>query len=214
MDALQNTTYYINQRQEMRGFLPGSAQRILDVGCGEGLFGEYFVQQQKEVWGIEPHEPSAAAAAKRLTKCVHGGLPEALLQVPDAYFDVITFNDVLEHLTDPWAALKAVSVKLKSDGVVVTSIPNVRYIGNLMELLFQGDWRYREYGILDRTHFRFFTQKSMVRLFEESGYRVERVEGINKASTLKLRLMSALTLGRMNDTRYLQFAVVAKKSNV
>ena len=81
--------------------------------------------------------------------------------LPDNNFDVVIFNDVLEHFENPWAVLENVKTKLNASGVVVASIPNVAYITNLVELILKKDWRYKpEGGILDKTHLRFFTKKS------------------------------------------------------
>ena len=75
-----------------------------------------------------------------------------------------------------------------------------------------GEWRwdYADEGILDRTHLRFFTRSSMVRLFEEAGYPVESTQGINPTGSLKFKVVNLLTLGRWADMRYLQFACVAR----
>ena len=95
----------------------------------------------------------------------------------------------------------------------MASIPNLRQIDNLVHILQDGDFRYEPLGIRDRTHLRFFTRKSIVRLFEESGYRVERIEGINEdwwsPSSLWRRLGFRIFRKYLEDTKYTQFAVLA-----
>ena len=76
------------------------------------------------------------------------------------YFDFIIFADVLEHLKDPWAVLKNVTNFLTSSGFIITSIPNVRNYTTIINLV-KGYWPYRERGIHDKTHLRFFTFKNI-----------------------------------------------------
>ena len=125
-------------------------------------------------------------------------------------FDAIVCNDVLEHLYDPWKVLADVRPLLRPNGCVVASIPNIRYYPVFSELIVDADWHYKEDGVMDWTHIRFFTRKSLCRLFESSGYRITRLEGLNATSFgFKWNLINKLTRGRLDDTRYRQFACVA-----
>jgi hypothetical protein len=101
---------------------------------------------------------------------------------------------------------------LSPAGVLVSSIPNFRYISNLItEVLFEGEFRYKpEGGILDDTHIRFFTTKSICRMFNEQGYEVLIHEGIRPCKSWKEKLFVNLTFGFLKDARYKQFATVAK----
>src|SRR5262249_12512675 len=94
-------------------------------------------------------------------------------------FDCIVFNDVLEHMIDPYSALVYAKESLVPNGRVVASIPNVRYFDNVWSLLIDGSWEYCDAGILDRTHLRFFTKKSIESMFVDLGYDIEVLKGIN-----------------------------------
>ena len=72
------------------------------------------------------------------------------------------------------------------------------------------DWRYEDKGILDNTHLRFFTRKSIERLFKDTGYDVVRIGGINRYTYWKFNLLNFFLLNKINDFRYGQFAIVAK----
>ena len=84
----------------------------------------------------------------------------------------------------------------------------------LWELLVTKDWKYRQEGILDRTHLRFFTEKSVRRLFVEAGFVIARESGINDVFNpvrrMILRTAGLLTLGYYNDIGYRQFGILAR----
>lgn len=211
-DSLQKeqTGYYNQTRSEMLAFVPSTAKSVLEIGCGNGEFSRAIQQKfGAEVWGVEPNTSAAAQANKHLNKVLCGSIENNIDNLPNSHFDCICMNDVIEHLLDPWQVLLSLRIKLRSKGVVIASIPNVRHYENLSNLLFNSDWRYTEAGTLDRSHLRFFTPKSMQRLFEEAGYSIQQITGIRGSRKFKLKILSFLSAGNLWDIRYSQFAVVA-----
>lgn len=205
------TGYYDNIRPEMLHYLPSNAQRVLDVGCGDGAFAQVVKKQlNAEVWGIEYTESGAENAAKVLDKVFSGPCENVLNQLPNQYFDAVYFNDVLEHLVDPYMVLEVIKTKLSPNGVIISSIPNVRYFKTFLRVVFLKDWKYEDYGIMDKTHLRFFTGKSIKRMYEELGYEIVKHEPINKSKSLKPYLINLLLLFTHLDIRALQYATVAK----
>ena len=111
-------------------------------------------------------------------------------------FDVILLLDVLEHLLDPWIVLKKlVEHNLNVNGSIIVSLPNIRHYSALFPLLFKGEWKYQKSGILDKTHFRFFTKKSCLELFARSGLRSVRSILIPVDITKKQKLFNLITMG-------------------
>ena len=208
--------YFQIQRHEMLEYIPKSVSILLDVGCSSGSFGQLIkATHSVEVWGIEPNKSAAEIASQTLDKVICGAF-DSSLNLPEQSFDCIVFNDVLEHLVNPKDALTYCQQLLKNKGVIVASIPNVRYFDNIWNLLVKKDWEYTESGILDKTHLRFFTNKSIVSTFDAAGYEVELIEGINPLERIhpyllkKFRFLNRLLFNNIEDMRYLQFAVVAR----
>ena len=194
----------------MLEFIPLNALRILEIGCASGAFGAQIKQRQTaEIWGLELDANAAVQASQKLDKVFQGTVEAHFSNLPDGYFDCIVCNDVLEHLPDPAAILRMLQRVMAPNAILVGSIPNVRYFPVLYDLVWNADWRYADYGVLDRTHQRFFTGKSLARTLRECGYQPQQITGINPTRSLKAKLASVLTFGKLHDCRYLQHAFVA-----
>lgn len=202
--------YYGHVRPEMLRRVPASAKRVLDLGCAEGTFAAMVKSRNDaEVWGIEFNPQVAERARAVVDRVLVGNADERIAEIPDGYFDVIVCNDVLEHLVDPLGTLRQLRRKLSPAGVVVASIPNIRYAPALSKILFRKDFPKDEEGIFDRTHLHFFTRKSIVRMFDNAGYTVNCIKGINAHYGPLGLLFTALSLGYGADSFYLQYACVA-----
>ena len=212
--------YFECPRSEMLEYVPSLCRRVLDVGCGTGSFGASIRKRTGcEVWGVESNAGSIQKAEQNIDKVFHGYFgPE--LELPPGYFDCIVFNDVLEHMLDPASTLVLARALLSSGGCIVASIPNIRQFPTVWKLVIRGEWEYQECGILDKTHLRFFTRLSIMRLFQGAGFAIQRIDGISpfvshggsgdKALWRRYSLFSWLPITQIKDMRYQQFAIVAK----
>jgi 2-polyprenyl-3-methyl-5-hydroxy-6-metoxy-1,4-benzoquinol methylase len=210
-DDQKERGYYGSRRTEMLPFLPPSTRLLLDVGCGRGAFGATVKRiLGARVWGIELNHEAARVATVRLDRVIEGDLHQAFATLPAGQFDCVTFNDILEHLVEPQLALTNVKRVLAPGGVVVASLPNIRYFPVLWDLLWRGNWEYGDRGVLDKTHLRFFAQQDMRLLFENCGYHVEQLVGINALQDRLKRWAGHLLPARFADIQYMQFAIVAK----
>lgn len=204
--------YFRNNRSEMLKFIPKQAVNILEVGCGEGNFISLLKSDKRELWGIEINSEAAQKATEVCNYVLSGDFNSVYEQLPVNHFDCIVFNDVLEHMYLPWEVLSMSKKLLRSEGVIVSSIPNFRYISNLItEIVFEGEFRYKPNGgILDDTHIRFFTSKSILRMYNDLGFNVLAHEGLHPCRSWKEKLFIFLSFGILKDSRFKQFATVVK----
>ena len=206
--------YYGAERRDMLVYVPHHAKRVLGLGCGVGNLGKLIKQRQSaEVWGVELIPSVAALARLSLDRVIEGDIMQVMRDLPSGLFDCIVANDVLEHLIHPDQALQDIRRCISPGGFVIASIPHIRHWKALFEILILADFQYRDSGTFDRTHLRFFTKKSICRLFGDAGYQVERIEGntpSGPAALVPLILLNVLLLGKISDWRYAGFAVVAR----
>jgi 2-polyprenyl-3-methyl-5-hydroxy-6-metoxy-1,4-benzoquinol methylase len=155
--------------------------------------------------------PEEAEEANQVLDKVFVGLCENYLgDLPDNYFDAIYFNDVLEHLFDPYSLLGKLKSKLSPNGVIISSIPNMRYHNEIYNLLIKKDWKYEQHGIMDFTHMLFFTQKSIRKMYEDAGSFMKINEGINRTKSIRPYLFNIPFFFTQMDIFYLQYATVAQ----
>lgn len=154
----------------------GENKKVLDIGCATGYLAKRFKGNGCYVIGIEIDEEAAKIAKQYCDDVIIGDVEDMEeLPYPEGFFDVIVYGDVLEHFTRPDLVLVKFKKYLSSRGYVVASIPNVAWWLIRLKLL-MGKFEYKAMGILDVTHLRFFTFKTMKTLFEVAGYKVNEVD--------------------------------------
>ena len=173
---------YRKERGEVIDRIPAGANRILDIGCGTGSMGRGIRTRWGNVTlvGIEKEAARGFEAKAYYDRVI---IADASAWEPDfseESFDAIVMADVLEHVEDPVKLLKKYVPYLSPQGVLVLSVPNVRY-HEVLGGLAQGRFDYQEQGILDRSHLRFFTRKTLVELLEQTGLQIETL-GANVSS--------------------------------
>ena len=157
----------------------GHNKSVLEVGCATGYFTKALVDRGCKVVGLEL-DPEAAKLAESFAERVVVGdadTRDIWEDIDDETFDVITFGDVLEHLKDPLSVLRVAKRKLKPTGFIVTSLPNVAH-GDVRLSLLHGEFHYRELGLLDRTHLRFFTLETIHEMMRDAGLVVIETERV------------------------------------
>jgi len=163
--------YYNRVNSELLALIPPDAGLVVEGGCGAGALGEAYrrINPSCRYVGIELNREAAERAASRLS-AVRTGDAETL-DLGEDNIDCLVYGDVLEHMADPWATLARHAARLRDGGQVVACIPNIQHLSVIVDLL-RGRWRYRDEGLLDRTHLRFFTLESIGELFAKAGLTV------------------------------------------
>jgi 2-polyprenyl-3-methyl-5-hydroxy-6-metoxy-1,4-benzoquinol methylase len=215
--------YYQQPRAEMLPLIPQRRRKILDIGCAEGTFIK-SIERVEEAWGIEPDPQAAKIASERLYKVLSGTFDAVRKDLPLKYFDVIICNDVIEHIPNHDKFLSDIHEYLAPGGSLVGSVPNIRHYRNLFNLLVVKDWKYENDGTLDRTHLRFFTEKSLRRTLIHNGFTINEFREINNrlawrwskrdfVCSLSVTFAIVLTFGYFKDIRCLQFAFRASPTS-
>ena len=206
-------SYYSGSREDLIPLIPPGAKRILEIGCAAGMTGRRLKELGfHEVVGVEVLAEVAQKAMPFYERVIVGDVEKMRLPYEEGYFDCMLYGDVLEHLIDPWKVLRDHNRLLKPGGVIICSIPNVRHYKNIKKLLIRGEWRYREAGILDKSHLRFFTVKSIEAMAEEGGFEIIRM--IKRPSGAKwLKWLNRLLGNRLIDHLVLQYVFVAVKKH-
>ena len=206
--------YYEQSRLEMVDFLPPTYSKVLEIGCGVGNF-SVNLQSNAEVWGVEPNKQSAEIAQKLMYTVLIGKYADVEKQIPNRYFDLVICNDVIEHMDDHEYFLNSICTKISDNKYLMASVPNVRYWRLLYDYIVKKEWTYRDRGILDKTHQRFFTEKSIKRSLINHGFSIMKFRGINNMASFKqklfVRFLISITLGYYSDIQYMEFGLLAKK---
>lgn len=149
-------------------------QKILDVGCGTGVLGAELRKKGNYIYGVDISAEELFIAKNRLNFVNQVDIFQDISVLPND-FDVIIFADILEHVADPLAILKKFINHLKDKGEIIISVPNVACYNMRLALLL-GQFNYKDYGLLDHTHLRFFTKKTIKRLIENAGLQIVKVD--------------------------------------
>ncbi|MBI1320407.1 MAG: glycosyltransferase [Candidatus Hydrogenedens sp.] len=169
----KHENYYQHVRRELFPHIPRKTRRLLDVGCGQGTFASTLKRERalEHVAGIEIVEEAFERAVERLDEAYNADIERVALPFKPASFDCIVCADVIEHLVDPRTALEKLSKLLTPEGVIVISVPNVRYV-DVIDTLSRGFWYYVEEGIMDSTHIHWFTKRGIEARAREAGLEV------------------------------------------
>jgi len=159
--------YYRYPRMDVVDLLPEKITSLLDVGCGSGAFGKVV----RDKWGcrVVGVELNPAAAANARLVLDHVFEADIINLSIEERFDVITVNDVLEHVESPEVLLKKLAGLVTPEGQLVVSIPNVGH-WSIIEDLLAGHWDYLPAGLLCIDHLRFFTRRSVLSMMEHVGW--------------------------------------------
>lgn len=162
--------------------LVGQGKRVLELGCGPGMITRLLAGQQCRVTALEM-DAQAIEAVAQYCETVHAcdlndpTWPAKLAAAER--FEVIVAGDVLEHLVDPWATVERLVPLLAEGGHVVISLPHAGHNAVIASLI-ASDFAYQPWGLLDKTHIRFFGLHNIQELCEHAGLKITEVDYVVK----------------------------------
>ncbi|WP_319585405.1 methyltransferase domain-containing protein [uncultured Desulfobulbus sp.] len=162
---------------DLLALMPTDSRRVIEIGCMHGVLAQAYRQQNTaaEYVGVDIDQNYARVAEKACTKTIAGDIEMLSPVVFETFFpsDCWVFGDCLEHLRDPWTLLARIRGRIDRDGCLVACIPNAQHWSVQMRLT-SGNLFYEDSGLLDRTHIRWFTRISMIKMFLDAGWKIEK----------------------------------------
>jgi ubiquinone/menaquinone biosynthesis C-methylase UbiE len=178
---MSQTPVHDNHNPDLLNILPKSAKYIVEIGSSSGALAREYkrinISPESKYIGIEI-DSNYAALSKRFCDEVYVENIEKMnedLWTKLGRADCWVFGDTLEHLQDPWMVLRKIRSLISSDGVIACCIPNAQH-WSLQVRLSVGDFRYEESGLLDKTHLRWFTRKTLCELFSSTGFEIQMLQ--------------------------------------
>lgn len=206
--------YFLHARREILPYLPPTAGRVFEVGCGTGETLALLKHENRCTWagGIELFPAAAAKAGEKADFVLEGNIEACELPLEAGSVDLLLCLDVLEHLVDPWLVLHRLNTLVKPGGSLICTLPNVRHLKVVLPLIISGTWNYTDYGILDHTHLRFFTRQSAIELVEEAGFQVEKIGTTGLEKNSKAYFLNLMSLSLLRPFLEFQFIIKAVKA--
>jgi glycosyltransferase involved in cell wall biosynthesis len=157
---------------------------MLDIGCGSGQFAKQLLTKASHVTCIDKADRELSCAGLDF---IHSNIETKPFPVDASKYDQIFLLDVIEHLSDPEGFLEQLRYAsgLRRPEIIITT-PNIAFI-LIRGLLLLGWFEYSRYGILDRTHTRLFTVRSLRRVLKQAGYKILEEKGIPAPFTLLIK---------------------------
>lgn len=211
--AEKHASYFAGARLDFVAMLPEDpTARILEIGCGTGRTGALALARGRagNYVGIELFDAAADEARNVLSDVVTADVEKLdfdSLGWQPASFDALILSEVLEHLVDPGRVLKKIARFIRPGGVVLASSPNVSHWRVIRELV-MGRFYLADQGVFDRTHMRWFTPMTFADMFDDAGFRVERVGPVTPFAP-RTELISRATGGRYDHLFMAQISLAA-----
>jgi SAM-dependent methyltransferase len=208
---MKKIDYYGNIRNDLIAYMSNNITKVIELGCGKGN----TIKKIKELYpksyviGIEKDKKSAMIAKNYADLIFEGDIEIMDLNIKENSIDLILCGDVIEHLKDPWIVLKKFTNVLNAKGLLIATIPNVGHLSSIIKILFN-KYSFQDSGIFDRTHLRFYTEKTIRILFEESGYCIENIIPVY-SSSIKTKLLIFFSLGLLRRFLIASYRIVAKR---
>ncbi len=163
---------YPGDNPSLESFIPERISTALDVGCGHGGLAKRLAAHGILVDGVSWHAAELESASKFCRRVMQADVAQGLAGVEENAYDLVICSHLLEHIAYPQDLLRDCHRALRPGKYLLVAVPNLLFWTNRYKLL-RGEWEYRESGVLDYTHLRWYTPASMTALLEEQGFAPE-----------------------------------------
>lgn len=197
--------------------------KVLDIGAGNGLLACLLMEKRNNIIidGIEP-DPYAAKIAGKYYRHFYCGIAQEFKDmILRENYDFIILADVIEHINDPLALLRDLCSGISKKTRLIISVPNIAF-GAVRMALLNGEFQYVDSGILEKTHVRFFTLKTLKTLISELNMNIEKLYFLQRdlfnteidLNKFKISLICLLKILSDDLSSTYQFLMVLTKENV
>jgi 2-polyprenyl-3-methyl-5-hydroxy-6-metoxy-1,4-benzoquinol methylase len=186
---------------------------ILDVGGGDGATAKYLIRKGRchAATIIDPYSNAINEDGLNfIRESIEAKDALEIISEVNTSFDTIMFLDVLEHLVNPWQVLANMKSMHKPNGDLIVCMPNARYMSLVVPLVLFGRFKYKESGIMDRTHIRWFTRSTTIELIEGAGYEIYKIDAYIDR---RVKFLNKLTFGLFRGFFEYQYIVQAKPAH-
>lgn len=194
-DTMTNDTPF---NQTVFEKIPTVAGNILEIGCHRGSLANAVKSKLNHpcfYQGIEIDLDSSQEARKYLDVVYHTDAEEFDFHQIQKPIDCLLFADSLEHMKNPGKLLNKILPFVIEKGTIIICIPNVGHL-YLIDSLLRGQWNYTQSGLLDRTHYHFFTLESFLRLSKNLNLVVKEITPIVHDSNWFTKITHPYTVDR------------------
>lgn len=172
---MKQTPIHEAHNPELLELIPPTANMVIEFGCSSGALAREYkkINPTCHYIGVDI-DPEYTKLAERYCKET---LTVDLDRLDDSFFqkhnncDAWIFGDTLEHLKDPWKILRNIRKNMTPRGCVLACIPNAQH-WSVITRMCAGEFNYEDSGLLDRTHLRWFTRKTIIQMFETTGFQI------------------------------------------
>lgn len=151
----------------------GTSKNVLEFGCHTGCLSEWLQKNDCKVTGVDLNETALRIAHPYLNEAIAANIEDENFWklIDGKKFHVITWMHVLEHLIEPWNILKKSTEYLYPNGEIIIALPNINNAKDRFHILF-GEFNYTMDGVMDKTHLRFFNQKTAREMIDQAGLKI------------------------------------------
>jgi len=214
--------YFDIPSNEVLSLIPKDAKRVLEIGCGTGAtLGALKAQRLAEgstceVVGVDIDADSVVQAREHLDAVYLMDAEEGeLTDYPKGYFDVLIMHFVLEHFVNPWATLRQWLLLLRRNGYAIISVPNIANYRFLERLVFHDEFTHEPFGVLDWTHLRYFTKRSLNKLLTDANLTITTFNELPSREQMRKRIRYSIYLFPfLRRFIYFAYIVVAQKGEL